>query len=60
MMLFDISLPVSLPPVDSISAMMIVWSITRKVIRTVLCCIMYDRKEHVENDIFCVQRDVKP
>ena len=30
-----------LPLVDSIWAMMIVWKVSRKIIRTVLCCIVY-------------------
>ena len=30
------------PAVDIISAMMIVWRIRGKIIRTVLCCVVYD------------------
>jgi len=30
------------PPVDIIWAMMIVWRIRRKIIRTVLCCVVYN------------------
>jgi len=34
------------PPVDSIWAVMIVWRITGKIIRTVLCCVVYNSDMH--------------
>jgi len=35
------------PPVDIIRAMMIVWKIRGKVIRTVLCCVVYSSCAHL-------------
>jgi len=40
MLLFDI-IPSHFLPKDNIRAMMIVWRIEGKIIRTVLCCIVY-------------------
>jgi len=34
------------PPVESIIVMMIVWRLEGKIIRTVLCCIVYDSCAH--------------
>jgi len=31
-----------LPPLDSVSVLMLVWRIRGKIIRTALCCAMYD------------------
>jgi len=38
-----------LPQIDSISAMMIVWRLGGKLLRTVLCCVVYVyvRREHL-------------
>ena len=30
------------PPIDSVWAVMIVWRLGGKIIRTVLCCVLYD------------------
>jgi len=38
----SISAPVPSPPSDIIWAMMTVWMIRGKIIRTVLCCVVYD------------------
>jgi len=40
-LLYDVTIIVPLPPRDNIRAMMIVWKIRGKIIRTVLCCVVY-------------------
>jgi len=34
------------PPIDSISAVMIVWRLRGKIIRTTACCVLYDSCAH--------------